>query len=364
MTQTALTTATASGAALAQQLDQLVDALTGALDFDLTLFQPLSAAAAPTATVSTTSGVLTGAYSYVVTFATGQQATPTTVALSGHTTAAGSASNTVTPSAAQVTLTGIPAGPPGVAARDLYRTTAGGSTYYYLATISDDVTTDYTDNAADSALGSAAPTENTTGTPLTLPVYSAPPSGVSAGTVVAVTASGAATLQVYTGSTWQPVGSTSAATTSALGLVAISVAPASGDPVAVTTTDAAYTAVHGGTYVSAGSGLSSVAGVNSQALANTGLLGATAGHGIVVTVASQTATFAVDESTPYTWADGQTFQAGLTTPSVTLTAVASAATASGVLSQIGDQLYLGNGTAAVPVGRNPVTNPLSYAALF
>ena len=364
MAQTALTTATASAPASAEQLNQVVDAITGTLDFDLSLFQPLAPPAAPTATVSTSSGVLTGAYAYVVTFATGQQATPTTVALSGHTTAAGSASNTVTPSAAQVTLTGIPTGPTGVAARDLYRTKAGGSTYYYLATLSDDVTTDYTDNTADSALGSAAPTENTTGTPLTLPVYTTAPPGTAAGTLIGVSASGVTTLYVNDGTTWQPVGSTSAATTAALGLVEISTAPASGDPVAVTTTDPAYMALHGGTYIAAGSGLTSVAGVDTQALANTGVLGVTAGHGVVVTLASQTATLAVDETAAYTWTGAQTFDAGLTTPTVALAASSAAATGAGVLSQVGDQLYLGNGAAAVPVGSNPLTNPLAYAALF
>lgn len=65
----------------------------------------------------------------------------------------------------QVSLTGIPIGGPLVTAREIYRTQAGGSTYLLVGTISDNTTTTYTDNVADSALGAQAPTVNTTSDP-------------------------------------------------------------------------------------------------------------------------------------------------------------------------------------------------------
>ncbi len=62
----------------------------------------------------------------------------------------------------KVSLTAIPIGGALVTARKLYRTQAGGSAYLLLATIADNTTTTYTDNIADSALGAAAPSVNTT----------------------------------------------------------------------------------------------------------------------------------------------------------------------------------------------------------
>ncbi len=62
----------------------------------------------------------------------------------------------------QVRVTNIPIGGAGVTARKLYRTTAGGSTYFLLATIADNTTTVYTDNIADSSLGAGVPTTNAT----------------------------------------------------------------------------------------------------------------------------------------------------------------------------------------------------------
>jgi len=74
----------------------------------------------------------------------------------------------VAPSAAtsgdQHAVTSIPTGPSGTTARRLWRTAAGGSIYYLLHTIPDNVTTSYTDNKADSELGAdAAPTVSTAG---------------------------------------------------------------------------------------------------------------------------------------------------------------------------------------------------------
>ena len=53
---------------------------------------------------------------------------------------------------------------PSVIARKIYRTKAGGSTYWLLATIADNTTTTYTDTAADASLTDeiAVYRENTT----------------------------------------------------------------------------------------------------------------------------------------------------------------------------------------------------------
>jgi len=81
----------------------------------------------------------------------------------------GTASNTVTvvdkAADGQVSLTGIPTGTSGVVtSRKVYRTKAGGSTYWLLTTIADNTTTTYTDNTADAGLGADVATyrENTT----------------------------------------------------------------------------------------------------------------------------------------------------------------------------------------------------------
>ena len=98
-------------------------------------------------------GVLTGAYIYKVTFVYDSN--------SAHESSASTASSTVNPTADQVDLSSIPTGGTGCTARNIYRTEAGGADYYFLATISDNSTTTYSDNIADSALGtSQAPTDN------------------------------------------------------------------------------------------------------------------------------------------------------------------------------------------------------------
>ena len=78
-------------------------------------------------------------------------------------------SNTVTvvnkSSDGQISLTSIATSSSGsVTSRKVYRTKAGGSQYYLLTTIADNVTTIYTDNTADASLGSVEATNrvNTT----------------------------------------------------------------------------------------------------------------------------------------------------------------------------------------------------------
>lgn len=66
----------------------------------------------------------------------------------------------------KLSLTNVPIGGSQVIARKIYRTSAGGSSFLILTTISDNTTTAYTDNTADASLGAQAPTQNTTGDPL------------------------------------------------------------------------------------------------------------------------------------------------------------------------------------------------------
>jgi len=112
----------------------------------------LSAPSAPTAAVSTASGSLDQAavYGYKVTFVTGFGETLPSSAGTQTTTTSGSL------------LVTIPVGPnANVIARNIYRTIGGGNSYLLLATVHDNVTTQYLDLIADGSLGTAAPTANT-----------------------------------------------------------------------------------------------------------------------------------------------------------------------------------------------------------
>lgn len=101
-------------------------------------------ASSPTA-ASGGGGVLTGGYSYKVTFYNSSM---------NHESLPSAASNTLVTAANQVALTGIPvSADPQVDRRRIYRTTTNGGIWLFLAEIADNVTTTYADNAADSALG-------------------------------------------------------------------------------------------------------------------------------------------------------------------------------------------------------------------
>jgi uncharacterized phiE125 gp8 family phage protein len=62
----------------------------------------------------------------------------------------------------RVALSNIPVGGTAVTARNLYRTTAGGSNYFLVAQLADNTTTVYVDNIADASLGAGVPVTNTT----------------------------------------------------------------------------------------------------------------------------------------------------------------------------------------------------------
>ena len=108
---------------------------------------------AATATASSAAGLLIGDYYWKVTFIYDDAAEESTM---------GTASGLVTVTDKKVQLTSIPTGSAGsgVTKRNIYRTQAGGSTYYLIATIADNTTTTYLDNTADVALISLGPTDN------------------------------------------------------------------------------------------------------------------------------------------------------------------------------------------------------------
>ncbi len=120
----------------------------------------VAAPTASTAAVNATAGNLNSTYQYLVTYATSLGETEP-----------GAYSNSVTPANQQVNLTAIPTSTDSrVTARKIYRTLAGNSpllygngVFYLVTTISDNTTTTYTDNTADSGLGAAMPGYNSTG---------------------------------------------------------------------------------------------------------------------------------------------------------------------------------------------------------
>lgn len=106
-----------------------------------------------TSAVSTgAAGALTGDYRYKVTYVNSQSVESDV----------GPVTATHTAAATQISMTAVPTAPQsfGVSARRIYRTTAGGTTYKLLTTISDNTTTTYLDNTADASLGATAPTDN------------------------------------------------------------------------------------------------------------------------------------------------------------------------------------------------------------
>jgi hypothetical protein len=121
------------------------------------IFTPAADPPPGAATVATgAAGVLTGAYTYKVTFVTAQGETQ-----------GGTTSAVVNPAAQQVNLSAIPVGvatlPVPVTARRIYRSKAGGPDGFQqlVGTLADNATTVFVDNVADGALGVQVPLRNT-----------------------------------------------------------------------------------------------------------------------------------------------------------------------------------------------------------
>ena len=116
-------------------------------------FDPVVAPTAPTAAVNAAAGVLTGAYTYKITYVTANGETEV-----------GTVSNTVNPAGEKVDLTAIPVSTnPFVTDRKIYRCKAATATsWYYLAALGNNTTTTYTDNIADGTLGAERYAQNTT----------------------------------------------------------------------------------------------------------------------------------------------------------------------------------------------------------
>lgn len=253
------------------EIDQAPSALSGQADMGaVVLAGPTANPAAISATVLPEAGNLNGAYQYVMTETMG--------AIDGNgnlhpagTTAAGTASNVINASDNPVALA-LPAPSATAISRTIWRTEAGGSTFYFLVTIVDPQVSTWTDNVSDADLGTTeAPTINTTGTVLLLALYDAVPAmQAPAGALIAVSQSGGIGLYQSTGSGWTQYAQTGVA---------------------------------------------------------------------------------------------NIFTATQTMPAMTLTNQTSAATTAGTLTTVNGQLWIGNGSAGVPVGSNPLTAPLTYAAL-
>ena len=97
---------------------------------------------------TTTNGGLNGTYHYEITYVT-----------AGGEERIGTSSNTIT-SHGKSTLLKLPLGYDGVTARKIYRTSGNNEGLKLVDTINDNETLTYTDNKADSALGSAIPAIN------------------------------------------------------------------------------------------------------------------------------------------------------------------------------------------------------------
>jgi hypothetical protein len=96
----------------------------------------------PDLSIGGAGNVNVGVHKYKITF----------VSADGETRGGPSTSITVSTSAKEVDLSSIPIGPKWVTARKIYRTEAGGSTFYELDTLADNTDTTYVDSTADAVL--------------------------------------------------------------------------------------------------------------------------------------------------------------------------------------------------------------------
>lgn len=127
-----------------QMKDQSV-AIASSLSMNASVIKP----AGPALTAVTGSGLGVGSYSYGFTYVDGNGMEAPISGLSSVTT---------TSSNAQVQAT-LSTGPGGTVTRNIYRTKVSSGQLYFLQTINDNVTTTFTDSAADTSLTTIAPTD-------------------------------------------------------------------------------------------------------------------------------------------------------------------------------------------------------------
>jgi hypothetical protein len=106
---------------------------------------PDAPTSAPAAAIGIAGNVDAGSHKYRIAFvdSTGLAPNPST---------GGPEVSIVLGIASQVNLSAIPVGPAGTTARVIYRTKAGGTTFYRVDTIADNTSTVYTDDIADAAI--------------------------------------------------------------------------------------------------------------------------------------------------------------------------------------------------------------------
>ncbi len=204
MLSSALFTWPAGHVVTALELNEAVAALNGSADVAvINLANPTPNPAAISGTVLSQSGNLNGAYQWVMTETVGLVDGNGNLHPGGQ-TGMGTPSNLVNPSNNPVALT-VPAPSARSVSRTIWRTQAGGTTFYFLVTLTNPQVSTWIDDVADADLGTeTAPTVNNTGTVLSLPVFdSVPTFSVEAGTLIAVTnADNATTLYRSDGSGW------------------------------------------------------------------------------------------------------------------------------------------------------------------
>lgn len=117
------------------------------------VLKPVGAIVAPAtgcsaAAITGGAGLGIGAYTYTVSYLTSTY----DGAGFGESLVSPVANVTTTTGNQHVSLTSIPTGPTGVTGRNIYRTKVGVGTQYFLATINDNTTTTYSDQATDASL--------------------------------------------------------------------------------------------------------------------------------------------------------------------------------------------------------------------
>lgn len=241
-----LYTVTAGAKPYAQDLNQAIDTLTGALDPGATTFAaPTPAPGAPSGPTLSAGSVTGTGYTWVAWWETGVLTGTGTARVNG-TTPYGTATSATSMSSQQATFS-APASPPSTAIGwGLGRIQSGGTTYYTVSTAYLSAPggswPQITDDTPDASLSTLAPTANTTGTPVTLAggATATPPLVGSVGMTVKGLSGQTADLQQ-----WQDSSGTALAAVNATGQLASDLATGTAPLSITSTTDVANLNVAG-----------------------------------------------------------------------------------------------------------------------